>query len=165
MTWPALQRCDLLHQFEGICDTQRYRSSTIIRARQVHVPGDGNCLFHSLAYHLGDGYTHDSLRRHVQEFVRHNHSATIYGTSVGEWIKWETGKDYKAYADHIQQPGTWGGAIDMAIISKMMSISIAVYISMKENSYRRVALFGNGEKRVDIFYNGGSHYTALDVDS
>ena len=49
-------------------------------AKVVTQPGDGNCLFHSLCYGLGDNSTASGLRRAIAKFVEQNPGAMARGT-------------------------------------------------------------------------------------
>lgn len=47
-------------------------------------PGDGSCLFHSLAYGLADGHSASQLRREIAQFVANNPNLEIAETPMHE---------------------------------------------------------------------------------
>ena len=53
-------------------------------SRVLEQPGDGNCLFHSLAFHLG--ISHAEVREKIYCFVQSNKNLPLNGYTVDEWI-------------------------------------------------------------------------------
>lgn len=86
-------------------------------------PGDGSCLFHSLAYGLGDGHHASNLRREIANFVSRNPNLEIAETPLHEWVKWDSGKSVANYANSISVGG-WGGGIEMAACSLLKKVNV-----------------------------------------
>lgn len=68
---------------------------TLSKGREVRMPGDGSCLFHSLCYGLGKGSAH-SLRQEIAGFISRNGSLSIAGDTLKEWIEWDGGGSVSA---------------------------------------------------------------------
>ena len=60
----------------------------VLQARVVPQPGDGACLFHSLA----DGHQAEPLRlRHaIADFIESQPDSIICGEPLRAWVKWES---------------------------------------------------------------------------
>ena len=86
-------------------------------ARIVKQPGDGSCCFHSLA--AGIGADADSLRAAIAGFIEQAPETEIAGTPLRLWIEWECGLSPAAYARRMQGGGQWGGAIELAVFTRM----------------------------------------------
>ncbi|KAJ2650363.1 ubiquitin-specific protease otu1 [Coemansia sp. RSA 1250] len=111
------------------------------------VPGDNSCLFNSLANSLGcSDLTSYSLRTLVSQTIM-NHPETFNGAVLN--------KPVPEYCAWIMEPTSWGGGIEMAIISNEFGIEIC---SIDTRS-QRIDRFGEGAymRRVFLLYNG-SHY-------
>ena len=85
----------------------------VLQARVVPQPGDGACLFHSLA----DGNQAEPLRlRHaVADFIESQPDALISGEPLRAWVKWESRLPPATYAARMRGAGCWGGAIEIAV--------------------------------------------------
>lgn len=46
--------------------------------------------------------------------MANNSALKIAGSSLKDWVKWESGLNLKAYCDIMTQPGNWGGGIEIA---------------------------------------------------
>lgn len=136
---------------------------TLKSARVVRQPGDGSCLFHSLAYGYGRG-TARSVRKEIAAFIAKNPSLEIADSPLSDWVKWESGSSVRSYASRMSTGG-WGGGIEMAAFSRLKSINIHVYESRRfSGGYKRISCFnagGTGGKTVHVLYGGRVHYDAL----
>ena len=85
----------------------------VLQARVVPQPGDGACLFHSLA----DGHQAEPLRlRHaIADFIESQPDATICGEPLRAWVKWESRLPPALYAARMRAADCWGGAIEIAV--------------------------------------------------
>ena len=85
----------------------------VLQARVVPQPGDGACLFHSLA----DGHQAEPLRlRHaIADFIESQPDATICGEPLRAWVKWESRLPPALYAARMRGADCWGGAIEIAV--------------------------------------------------
>jgi len=132
------------------------------RARVVRQPGDGSCLFHSMAYGLdGNG---SSLRSQICTFIRQHPSFKINATPLSDWVKWDSGSSCAEYARRMSR-GSWGGGIEMAVCSHLYDVNIHVY-ERSSLGYKRISAFDNptsaaSKNIVRVLYQGGVHYDAL----
>jgi len=94
---------------DGSCRTR-------VSGRVIQQPGDGNCLFHSLAYGLGQGNTASTLRADICRFMERNPSLEIAGTSLQEWIQMLAGSSIENYARKMAKGAQWGGAPRLQLV-------------------------------------------------
>lgn len=136
-------------------------------ASVVRMPGDGACLFHSIAYGLGhlgfneDGY---SCRRCVADFIHSNPDFEITGTPLRSWVDWDSRCNVNSYAQRLSGGGLWGGAIEMAASTQIYGVDVAVYEQDYLGGFRRISDFITEKKprgAILILYSGRSHYDAL----
>eukprot|EP00658_Telonema_sp_P-2_P029587 TRINITY_DN2248_c0_g1_i1.p1 TRINITY_DN2248_c0_g1~~TRINITY_DN2248_c0_g1_i1.p1 ORF type:complete len:315 (+),score=25.08 TRINITY_DN2248_c0_g1_i1:209-1153(+) len=116
----------------------RYLSS----ARVISQPGDGSCLFHSLAYGYGSGSAR-SLRREIADYIRAHQDLEIAGDALRDWVKWDSGTSVSAYCSRMAVSG-WGGGIEMAAFSRMKRLNVHVYERCGGRvgaSFKRVSAF------------------------
>lgn len=140
------------------------------RGTVIRQPGDGSCLFHSLNHGLGGGSA-STLRREICGYIAENPDAQIADTSLREWVEYDSGSaDVKGYAAKMSS-GSWGGGIEMAVLSLMKGVNVHVYES-HSSGYVRISSFdaprGRGSKAkeaktINVLYQGRSHYDALDL--
>eukprot|EP00971_Amphidinium_carterae_P237032 4704224-Amphidinium_carterae.1 len=105
-------------------------------------PGDGDCLFHSLAFTLNDGTDAGTLQAEVKLFIESNPNLLVAGTPISEWVNMET-RDMASMPDSSQR-ARWGGGVELAAFSQLKSISVAVYVAQRiENGtiYSRTSFF------------------------
>eukprot|EP00802_Teleaulax_amphioxeia_P007654 Tamp_07661.p1 GENE.Tamp_07661~~Tamp_07661.p1 ORF type:complete len:271 (+),score=56.37 Tamp_07661:968-1780(+) len=76
-------------------------------AKVIRQPGDGNCLFHSMSYGLGNTNA-NKLRREIADFIRANPDLEIAETPMRDWVKWDSGTSVSEYARRMAISG-WGG--------------------------------------------------------
>ena len=89
--------------------------------RVVRQPGDGSCLFHSMAYGLGGTESASNLRRAIGSFIAGNPDLEICETPMKDWVKWDSNASVSVYARRISRAG-WGGGIEMAACSRMKKV-------------------------------------------
>lgn len=133
-------------------------------ARVVRQPGDGSCLFHSMAYGMGSGDAR-SLRREIAKWIAANPDLTIADTPVSDWVKWDSGRSVAQYARSIGVSG-WGGGMEMAACARLRGINVHVYekrSSYKGGGYQFISCFDvrSARKTIHVLYQGGVHYDAL----
>eukprot|EP00929_Paragymnodinium_shiwhaense_P118835 TRINITY_DN90731_c0_g1_i1.p1 TRINITY_DN90731_c0_g1~~TRINITY_DN90731_c0_g1_i1.p1 ORF type:complete len:475 (-),score=81.02 TRINITY_DN90731_c0_g1_i1:66-1490(-) len=136
-------------------------------AKIISQPGDGSCLFHSLAFGLADRSNASSLRRDICNYIASNPEMTIADTALKDWIKYDSGGTVQSYADRMRGD-TWGGGIEMAALTKMRKVNVHVYEKCRENGmqgYRRISAFESpgASKTVSVLYQGRMHYDAIVV--
>jgi hypothetical protein len=157
-----------------------------VRGRVVPTRADGNCLFHAIAsYVYSDLYEGSKtlcarcLRREYAHFLSTVDRDAVWTNdeSIAFWIgQNEWGMDYDTYVAHIARDGTWGGALDIAMMAHMLGRCIRV-VSTKEgrgddgdDTFAVMAVFESSEhsRPWDVHYNyheGGNHYSRFEVSS
>lgn len=140
----------------------------IVRASVVSQPGDGSCLFHSLGHCLG--ISHAELRSLVTKYIEANPDASVAGTALRKWVLWDTGLTVAQYAARMRSPGSWGGALEIAIVADLKQASVHVYERLKgsRDQFKQIATFGELEEphgggglQAHVVYGGRVHYDAL----
>ena len=149
---------------KGGKDGKDVEAPVVVRnARVVRQPGDGSCLFHSLAH--GVGSSAGKLRGQLASFVEESPAAEIAGTPVKDWVNWDCGLTPSAYAKRMRGSGQWGGAIELAIFSHTNRVAVCVYEPNPGGGYRRISVFGSADapKQLHLLYGGRVHYDALEI--
>jgi len=85
----------------------------------------------------------------------------------------------RSYCDRLQQPGFWGGEVELVVLSRLLRVPIYVYQNAEEADpgagewgfvpivkYGVAYEAGDGEgkagrKPVHLLYTGGNHYDLL----
>ena len=116
----------------------------ITRARVVRQPGDGSCLFHSMACGLKNGSNAGSLRKEVCDYMQRNANTEIMETPLGEWIKYDSHCGVQEYVSSMRR-GAWGGGLEMAVVALKKGVLIDVYES-RQGGFARIARFGTSSK-------------------
>merc|ERR1719161_852673 len=129
-------------------------------ARVVPQPGDGSCLFHSLAYGLQSD-TASALRQEIRRYIEKNPDITIADTTVEEWVKYDSGCNVGAYSQQMAG-SSWGGGMEMAALTRMRNVNVHVYEKCA-GGFKRISCFEapNASKTVTVLYQGRMHYDAL----
>ncbi len=95
------------------------------KAKEVRMPPDGSCLFHSLCYGLGMSSA-PSLRKEIANFIAKNPDLEIAGDPLKDWIAWDGGGSVSSYTRKMASPnGPWGGGIEMAACSRYVLAHLA----------------------------------------
>jgi len=139
---------------------------SVVQARSVPQPGDGSCLFHSLAHFFGSSA--GGLRKEAADIIERQPNLEISGTPLHKWVEWESGLSPAHYAARLRSPRTWGGALELAVFAAMTGGEVHVHEQIgHSSSYRRIASFGSAGDSFTMIahlaYRGRSHYDALDV--
>ncbi|KAH8084955.1 hypothetical protein JL720_7663 [Aureococcus anophagefferens] len=121
------------------------------RGEVIRQPGDGSCLFHSLAYGLRLQNRHGDarqLRRELMDWLSRNPDASIADTPVGDWVKWDSNCSVDDYTARMRGAG-WGGGIEMAAFARRFDVDVHVYErdpgGRRDLPYKRVARFEPGD--------------------
>ncbi|CCF57734.1 hypothetical protein KAFR_0D00870 [Kazachstania africana CBS 2517] len=121
---------------------------------QVHtVPDDNSCLFHSISYSV---YKDISLSLELRQIV----SSEIQNNKA-EYNDAILGRPNREYAAWILDLSSWGGGIEIAILSKHLNVAIYV-LDVDINKFEKF----NDDKFNDfiiILFNG-IHYDCMEVD-
>ncbi|KAL1132747.1 hypothetical protein AAG570_010699 [Ranatra chinensis] len=117
------------------------------------VPADNSCLFTSVGFVLG-GKIDTSCGNYMRQIIAdqvskddENYSEAILGKPNKEYCKW------------ILKPESWGGAIELAVLSHFYGIEIAVVDTMN-TVINRFGEDKNYEYRVFLIFDG-IHYDPL----
>lgn len=132
-------------------------------ARVIRQPGDGSCLFHSLAHGLRPPSSALALRREIANFLQANPSLKIAGDALEDWVKWDSNSSISDYARRIAVSG-WGGGIEMAACSLLKNVNVHVYETQRgQSEFKRISCFDSpsATSTVHVLYQGGVHYDAL----
>lgn len=120
---------------------------------QVHkMPDDNSCLFHALSYSVYKDITISAqLRMIVHDEITSNKEK--YSDAI-------LGKKNAEYAEWISQKNSWGGYIEIAILSLYMGMAVFV-LDMDSAKYEKF----NEDKfdRFVIILFNGVHYDSLEV--
>ena len=109
------------------------------------------------------------LRAEVTRYIELNGESSIAGTALKKWVNWDSGTDARAYASRMRQRGSWGGALEMAVVAQMKDVVIHVYEKQprQAGSFKRIATFGDAgrsdESAAHVLYGGRVHYDALEI--
>lgn len=129
-------------------------------ARVLKMPGDGNCLFHSLGH--GFDCNASTIRGEICAFMGRNPELSIAGTPLADWIQMLAGQTLEIYARQMAKKGNWGGAPEIAACSHLKLANIHVYERRGEQFELTVPFDVPGaSKTVNVLYVGGVHYDAL----
>ena len=116
------------------------------------VDSDNSCLFSSIGYLIDNKGFNDTTKLQYRQLLVNYLESTNLEQGVLEIPKPD-------YLENIQNPSTWGGAIELKLFSDMFQVEIAS-IDVQSN---RVDIFGqdkNYPQRIYVLYNG-VHYDPL----
>ena len=133
----------------------------IFNPKIIKQPGDGNCLFHSLAYGIGN-ISQIQIKQKIINWIKNNEDYNISGTPLKNWIMWETNLNIDNYCKRLEN-GMWGGAIEILICSQIENINIYVF-EKKIGYFKNISSFEVEEpkKNIALLYYGNVHYDYLD---
>ena len=108
-----------------------------------------------------------SLRRAVASVIEANPDMEVAGTPLHKWLAWDSGLQPAAYAAKLRS-GSWGGALEMAVVTAQHLLDIHVYEQHSGNTFKRIASFGPpgssaAQGAAHVLYRGRVHYDALEV--
>ena len=118
------------------------------------MPSDNSCLFHSIAYVCSNKTTGPAAAAHIREVV-----ANLVASDPARYSTIFLGSPNALYQQHILNTDTWGGAIEMSILSTHFQTEVVAF----DYHYLREDVFGRGEgykRRVFLLYTG-DHYDAM----
>ena len=133
--------------FSKIPADQTPNKSGLIMIRHI-IPADNSCLFNAISYNLNSNtaFHPEESRQIVAGFIL---SDPTYYTPLLE-------KPPDIYADWILKESSWGGEIEMTILSKHFGIQIvAIDIKTLQCFY-----YNEAKKRMYVLYDG-IHYDSL----
>lgn len=130
------------------------RDTLPVLARRV-VPADNSCLFTSIYYVVEGGVYDPACAPEMRNLI-----AQIVASDPESYSEAILGKTNQEYCDWIRRDDTWGGAIEVSILSKFYQCEICVV----DTQTVRIDRFGEDagySKRVLLIYDG-IHYDPLE---
>jgi hypothetical protein len=123
------------------------------------VPHDNSCLFHSVAR-----FTNSSgpeLRKLAVQTCINFKEKIFEGISLQTWIEASEGP-FDAYIQHISKHTTWGGYIELFLLSIALQRQIAVYVLHESlQSAKKLVHIGKSGDPILLLYVQNNHYMAL----
>jgi hypothetical protein len=156
------------------------------RLRVKVMPSDGHCLYHALENGLRQRSRRQDerhvdyrrLRWRISSYMLDHPDEELGGTSIRQWVKHETRRPIQAYASGMRTTG-WGGAIEIEVAARLFVRQIDVYkrvapgteqggevLKLADGTLIRKFFSANegpGKERIDIVFEGGNHYNALEA--
>lgn len=162
---------DPAHEQDG--DT-RSAPQVVREAQVISQPGDGSCLFHSLAYGLGGVIGASQLRAEIADYIAANADTKVAGNPLRDWVLWDSGAEVAAYAETMRTGSRWGGALELAVCAKAKAVEVHVYerggggfvcisVFQAEDSQPSSHACTSALRVVNVVYGGRVHYDALQV--
>ncbi|XP_022982976.1 OTU domain-containing protein At3g57810-like isoform X2 [Cucurbita maxima] len=137
----------------------------------IGIPGDGRCLFRSVAHgaclRSGKSAPTESLQRELADELR---------TKVAnEFIKrreeteWFVEGDFDTYVSNMRKSHVWGGEPELFMASHVLQAPIIVYMYDKDaGGLISIAEYGDEYGKhnpIRVLYHGFGHYDALQIPS
>lgn len=138
-------------------------------AKVVSQPGDGSCLFHSLAYGLRGATNATKLRAEIADYIAAHPDVEVAGNPIRDWVLWDSGMDAEAYARSMRSGARWGGAVEIAVCAQVRGVNVDIYERGARGGFVRISSFegpaseGRAAASVSLLYGGRVHYDALRV--
>jgi hypothetical protein len=115
-----------------------------------------SCLF--IALGKLTNHPHQFVRHHICNYMQNNLNDLHEGMTIRDWIKWHENTTSEAYIQTMRNTSTWGGAMEIAIATKLYRCDIVV----TSPSGKQLAEFiwnENKSARNRLFiYWTGNHY-------
>ncbi len=127
------------------------------------VPGDGNCLFHSMG--LAFNLKQNELREVIANYLEKHRKDKLNDMSLEEWLQLEKDMLLDKYCKLIRKDGIWGGNMEINVATKIFKTNI--FVLTKDNDKKKYKLissyvFNDNARNVFLIYNG-VHYNYLKV--
>jgi len=105
-----------------------------------------------------------ALRTKITDFMRENPKYSLESGTVEEWVKL-TAEDMNtnstSYIRGMTCASTWGGAMEMAVMSKIFNIQIDVIGRGAEKPLAQFNCTGDRAEAIFTIHWSGSHYTQV----
>lgn len=133
------------------------------------IPGDGRCLFRSLAHgaclRSGKPAPNESLQRELADELRVRVADEFIKRR--EETEWFVEGDFDSYVSHIRKPHVWGGEPELLMASHVLEMPITVYMyDTDSGGLISIAEYGQEygkENPIRVLYHGSGHYDALQI--
>jgi hypothetical protein len=135
----------------------------IIEADVIHIKGDGNCLFRSIAKSEKPGFSDLELNKVIREYRR---AVTDHICQSGFLDKNE--RDEYCKQEKMMRDSVWGGEREVAALADILKRPIGVYIQKYPNNSRifmtgKSYVYGDSVYKIPIHLSyDGSHYELLE---
>ncbi|XP_020247309.1 OTU domain-containing protein At3g57810-like isoform X2 [Asparagus officinalis] len=135
----------------------------------VGIPGDGRCLFRSVAHgaqlRAGKPSPSESLQKLLADELREKVAEEFIRRR--EDTEWFLEGDFNEYITQMRKPHVWGGEPELLMCSHVLKAPITVYM-YKEGSdgLRIISEYGQeygADNPIRVLYHGYGHYDALQV--
>ncbi|KAJ0246724.1 OVARIAN TUMOR DOMAIN-containing deubiquitinating enzyme 4 [Hirschfeldia incana] len=133
----------------------------------IGIPGDGRCLFRSVAH----GFCLRSGKPSPSEKVQRELADELRSRVADEFInrrqetEWFVEGDFDTYVKQIRKPHVWGGEPELFMASHVLQMPITVYMKdEKAGGLITIAEYGQEYSKEDpirVLYHGFGHYDAL----
>lgn len=133
----------------------------------IGIPGDGRCLFRSVAH----GFCLRSGKLAPSEKVQRELADELRARVAEEFInrreetEWFVEGDFDTYVKQIRKPHVWGGEPELFMASHVLQMPITVYMKdEKAGGLITIAEYGqeySTEDPIRVLYHGFGHYDAL----
>jgi len=173
---------DAWANLDGASHEEATHGDTLVSGTQIRQPGDGTCLYHSMAFGLKRAgmaeadFVGPALRAQIADYLEAHADDPVSGSAFRDYIWWDHGLTVEAYCQKMRKDGVWGGAIEIAACTRMHGVNVHIYVpaqddrahapdKQKVESFRRIAAFGEDQDKptVTITYMLRCHYDALEI--
>ncbi len=124
---------DLVDLATGLVAEGNKSPTLPIDTRIVSQKGDGNCLFHGMAYILrtkgSRNITGTELRHQTVQFVLRNPDFSFQGKKVCQWVQELEGQNVSinSYVEHLRR-GMYGGTLEIQIVAWLHKAQFRVFV-------------------------------------
>lgn len=129
-------------------------------------PGDGHCLFHSLAAGLcdiGEQSTGENLREELAEWLWTHEHIEVAGNTFAEWIHHDSQMTVHEYCAMMSCTRECGGGIEIKAFTILKEVNVDVY-ERGANSFHRIACVtcpSASDRTISVLYVSRCHYDLL----
>ena len=140
--------------------------STVQIAPQL---GDGNCLFHSLAYILrtsrAQPVTGAQLRTEIAEFIEQYPQRQFKNKTIAQWIEDMNDPEVQKgpYATALKE-GMYGGTLETQVVAHIYKVQILIFVRDSDQYRCRFVTEPTAEHKGYLLYKGtglSAHYDVL----
>ncbi|XP_038974265.1 OVARIAN TUMOR DOMAIN-containing deubiquitinating enzyme 4-like isoform X2 [Phoenix dactylifera] len=133
------------------------------------IPGDGRCLFRSVAHgaclRTGKPSPSENLQKELADELRLK-VANEFITRRSD-TEWFLEGDFDTYVTQIRKPHMWGGEPELLMCSHVLRMPITVYMHTRgSDDLQIISEYGQEygkEDPIRVLYHGYGHYDALQI--
>ncbi|XWS59205.1 hypothetical protein CRYUN_Cryun08bG0101700 [Craigia yunnanensis] len=133
----------------------------------IGIPGDGRCMFRSVAHGACLRSGKSAPSEHVQRELADDLRAKVADEFIKrrEETEWFVEGDFDTYVSQTRKPHVWGGEPELLMASHVLQMPITVYMYDKDaGGLIAIAEYGQEygtENPIRVLYHGFGHYDAL----